>query len=79
MESRELRAVLEARGAPAEMYAIGDERNEAYCLTQDHLGWLVYYSERGQRNDLRSFSTEHEACLDLLSRVLREMDSERGW
>ncbi|GAA3524508.1 hypothetical protein GCM10022393_43600 [Aquimarina addita] len=44
--------------------------NEAYCirLNQENK-WEVYYSERGNKNDLKEFSSESEACTDLLKRM----------
>ena len=42
------------------------------CYTLDHIGnkWFVYYSERGEMSDKKSFDTEELACqyfLELLS------------
>ena len=43
--------------------------NESYCLCFNRGKWEYYYSERGQRSGLRTFDTEHEACLYLLQRL----------
>jgi len=43
---------LDRKKIPAEAYSFYRERDDAFCL--DNVGdwWLVYYSERGQRNGL---------------------------
>ena len=32
--------------------------------------WIVYYSERGKQFDIKRFSTENEACEDILKRLV---------
>jgi hypothetical protein len=42
--------------------------NEAYCIEREDNGtWRTYYSERGQRTDIKQFSNEHDACEHLLA------------
>lgn len=46
-----------------------DNNGECYVLTKEGSDWLVYYAERGERVDLKSFKNESDACqyfLDLI-------------
>ncbi len=44
--------------------------NEAFCIRLNRDGkWEVYYSERGNKNDLKEFENESVACDDLLKRI----------
>jgi len=55
---------------------IGGFPNEAYCLNYDGNIWEVYYSERGQKTDLKTFFKEKEACdffYDWLIKSLKKM------
>lgn len=36
--------------------------NEKYCLNYSGTCWEVYYSERGQKTNIKIFATEGEAC-----------------
>ena len=36
--------------------------NEAFCLIEANGKWEVYYSERGNKNGLKIFENEEEAC-----------------
>ena len=53
------------RGVPDDAYSIYADRNESYCLVKEGDEWLVYYSERGNRNHLGWAKNEHQA-LDVL-------------
>lgn len=78
-----LAGLLDRMGAPTGAYSIGSVRNESYCLVREHQDWLVFYSERGARNDERAFRSEPEACRDLIDRLLRDSISRgairRSW
>jgi hypothetical protein len=67
----ELITFLEKRGIPQSSYSIGSDRDEAYCLVREGQEWLVYYSERGNRNHLGWGKTEHQG-LNLLQLFLLE-------
>lgn len=71
--------ILDARGVPPEMYSLGQDANEAYCVVRDPDGWSVYYSERGNRTDPRMHASEDRACLDLIARVLSEIERDLTW
>lgn len=61
------------------MYSLGADVNEAYCLVPDRGGWIVYYSERGNRNNARHHDDEQQACADLLARMLRQVARDDTW
>jgi hypothetical protein len=48
------------------------ETDQRICLEFDHTHWIVYYSEHGMKFDIKQFSTEDEACRDMLSRLTDE-------
>lgn len=70
MNTVELQSELRFRHVPDDAYSIGQDRDEAYCLIDVGGAWHVYYSERGNRNDERTFASEEDACRDLLNRLL---------
>jgi hypothetical protein len=67
----QLRDFLDRRGIPRAAYSIGGDQNESYCLVREGAEWLVYYSERGQRNELGWGKTESQA-LNLLKLFVLE-------
>lgn len=73
MNVMQLEQELKRIGVPQWMYFLMHNGlpNEAFCLTPADGHWEVYYSERGLRSDLRTFSTEEEACEYLLGRLKR--------
>ena len=77
MNLAELKSALDAAGVSERAYSLASrDPGEVYRIApiHDHLGdgWEVYYSERGNKNDLLLFRSESEACADLLRRVLRD-------
>ena len=66
----ELRHILEVAGFRSDMYSLtGGLPNEAHCLEDRGREWAVYYSERGQRNEERTFANESDACEFFLGRI----------
>ncbi|MBU6121894.1 hypothetical protein [Hymenobacter siberiensis] len=43
-------------------YLNGGLPNETYTIGKTTRGWEVYYSERGQKSNLKIFTSESEAC-----------------
>src|SRR5438309_6933851 len=73
MNRDELRRILNKRGIRARSYSLdGGSANDRYCIERSSGGWATFYSERGNRNDERWFSTEDEAGRDLLERLLAD-------
>lgn len=73
MTIEQLRAVLDGEGFNPRDYSLeGGNSNDTYCVAREAAWWVVYYTERGVRSDARRHTSEHDACMDLLSR-LREL------
>lgn len=68
----DLQRKLDSLGVPRSMYALGYERNEAYCVVLDDGKWHVFYAERGNRNSEVVFADEAAACNALLLAVLED-------
>ncbi len=64
MTIHELVKELEALRVPEDTYSIlaGGYPNERLCITNEQAEWQVYYSERGRKSGLKTFSDEEEAC-----------------
>jgi len=45
---------------------------EQYCIWQNGPVWEVFYYERGNKNNLHSFSNEEDAADDLEKRLLAD-------
>jgi hypothetical protein len=64
--------VLDHEGIPPDRYVIGRNRelqHQVFVADKWSNRWVVYYSERGVKWDIRKHRTEDEACRDLLSRL----------
>jgi len=63
MDRNELEKELSEAGVRKDLYSLyGGLPTEAYCMNQDGNQWIVYYSERGLKSDIRYFSSESDAC-----------------
>jgi len=63
MNKNTLHKELENKNVPKDLYDLnGGLPNEAYCLNQNNGIWEVYYSEKGVKSGLKTFSTENDAC-----------------
>jgi hypothetical protein len=82
MTKAELAAVLDSEGFDPLCYCLdGGLPNEQLVLSHEGRRWCVYYSERGLRTGAQCYSTESEACHDLLGRLRglpREQTLRRG-
>lgn len=67
----ELQAFLDRQGVPRTAYSIGSDQDESYCLVRQGHEWLVYYSERGRRNELGWGKSEDQG-LNLLKLFVLE-------
>jgi hypothetical protein len=52
--------------------------SERYVLDVEPGGWVVYYSERGERVGESHFETEDEACSELLMRLLKDRSTRKS-
>ena len=63
MNKNTLRNELKKKGVPQDLYDLsGGLPNEAYCLNKNDGIWEVYYSEKGIKSGLKTFSSEGDAC-----------------
>lgn len=70
MTRDELLKAIQSLPVPADAYCLdGAGAGECYCLEADGLGWIVYYSERGERQSVVWFSTEEEANERFLAKL----------
>jgi len=53
------------------LYSFESERHEALCLLAFGETWKVFLSERGQRHEEHSFSSEDDACVYFLKRIFQ--------
>lgn len=65
----ELAQELKTLGVPENYYSIGVNRDERTCIIFDGVKWCVYYSERGQMEDLKVFSNFTDAKIELLKQI----------
>lgn len=73
MTKQELIQRLNQENIPPLSYSLDDGLpNDKYCLGETYNGWEVYYSERGIKYDVKTFSSEEEAC-DYLYECLKKM------
>jgi hypothetical protein len=73
MHRARLERILDGFGVRPNAYdLISGRRDEAYTMIDESDGWHVFYSERGGRNEERTFPSEEEAALDLLERIARD-------
>lgn len=74
MKIDELKTQLKELGVPGVLYSLrGGAPSEKYCIEEKDGLWFTYYSERGERTGEKRFSSEDEACNDLLNRLKREL------
>ena len=68
----ELKKTLDENNVPRNLYNLEKSglKDQRVCLENTENGWNVYYSERGQKFDLEKYFNEHDACMDLLQRLL---------
>ena len=79
MTINELKERLRAEKIPEGWYCLEQEgyRDDTTRLLFTKGKWLVYYIERGMKSDISEFETESDACEELLSRMLEDINSYR--
>jgi hypothetical protein len=71
--------LTELKITPSAYSLSGGLPNECYVLGQQPNGlWEVYYSERGQKNDLHIFDSEASASQFLLEHIVQDTTVKRG-
>ena len=69
-----LKETLDRFHIPEYLYSILAEKDETSCMTYADSEWSVYYSERGQKTNLRKAGDVADACCILL----RDMAEDEG-
>lgn len=69
--TQELVEFLKKKMIPADSYSFYSAKDDAFCLDKVGEEWLVYYSERGARNELGWAKSEAQA-LNLMKLFLLE-------
>ncbi len=78
MNREELKKLANEEGIDPRMYCINDASPyEQYVLSQEGGSWVVYYLERGLKRGIKSFDTEHDACVNLLGLLRKEHSSKQ--
>lgn len=64
MTIKELQERLISENIDIRSYCINDSIGigECYCIIKNYNKWEVFYSERGNKNNLTIFYSEEEAC-----------------
>ncbi len=63
-------------GVPKNYYSLGREKNERTCVIKEDDEWLVYYFERGSREDLHKFSDFSEMKKYIVSELTKNKQSQ---
>lgn len=67
-----LAELLDRDGYSKDHYSLyGAHAGDAFVIDNRPGAWVVFYSERGGEEQLRSHHTEDSACRDLLERLRR--------
>lgn len=62
MNRQELERILIDKKISSDYSLNGGLPNEVFCLNENSGKWEVYYSERGNKSDLKVFDNESDAC-----------------
>ncbi|MBO4919475.1 MAG: hypothetical protein J5365_04900 [Erysipelotrichaceae bacterium] len=75
MKYKELKKVVSKMYIPVNCHNLGRRRpDNAYCLERSRKQWMIYYSERGNRNDIEYFDSEENAC-EAFYRILKNIEN----
>ena len=69
VKAADAQAIAEAARVDPRMYSFDSERHDALCLLAFGQTWKVFVSERGSRDEERSFDSEDAACVYFLRRL----------
>jgi hypothetical protein len=76
----ELSALFRRNGVPDHYYVLDGSlgSGECYGIGKDAAGWIVYYSERGAKNQLHRVASEDAACRLMIGYIDRSMQHRFG-
>jgi hypothetical protein len=71
VDREKLKYVLMTKKIPDYFYNLDGvgEIDQRVCLIYENSKWIVFFSERGKRFDLKEFVSEELACIDILERL----------
>ena len=73
MNIKELESELIKRRVNPLTYSLtGGLPSDALCIEKENNKWNIYYSERGNKDYLQSFTDESEACKFFLDTILED-------
>jgi hypothetical protein len=75
MNKKQLEEILKRENIPEDLYSLdGGLWEDRYCLSEIMKGlWEVYYCERGEKVNEKSFLSEEEACEYLYNWIKKVM------
>jgi hypothetical protein len=77
MTKKELIKLLEKDNIPKNSYSLdGGLPNDRLCLDKAYSGWVVYYTEMGEKYEEIGFASEEDAC-EYFYRRIREMTGRK--
>ena len=63
MNIEELKNLLDEKGISPNRYSLnGGLENDTLCIEKVFCKWVVYYTERGNKYNEKSFLNENDAC-----------------
>lgn len=63
MNIKELKELLQKENIPENAYSLsGGLQHDTYCIDEIYGTWEIYYTELGQKSNLKVFKSEDEAC-----------------
>jgi hypothetical protein len=79
MTLQDLQNFLNTHNVPTYLYTIGG-LGDGECVGIDRSDdkWVVYFSERGSMNSIRSYSEEYHAIKDFLTRLNVQLEDFEG-
>ena len=75
MKYKELKKVVSKMYIPSNCHNLnGGTPSDTYCLERHKKQWMIYYSERGNRNDIEYYDSEEQAC-EAFYRIMKNIEN----
>ena len=75
MKIKELRKVANKMHIPPNCHNLnGGTPSDTYCLERIKKQWVIYYSERGKKNDMEYYDSQEKAC-EAFYRILKNIEN----
>ena len=76
---KSIETIAKALNLPDIWYCIGQYQEEAYCIETEGDVWVVYFGERGERQEPCEFADEIHACHDFWNRLAHRLFRSREY